>query len=144
MYNKGKGKVHPRTVHEGPEGEKRYSATRSLTSALDVGGWSTPRPSRFTPGKYPEPVPIILLLLCLLQLSFLDTTYQPNLSLHGAIPLRVKRVSLFLLKLKIVFGKPENSKRARILRLCLHFQNPLNNPRVIKEILLKPGGSLFN
>ena len=24
-----------------------------LTSALDVGGWSTPRPGRFTPGKDP-------------------------------------------------------------------------------------------
>jgi len=36
----GKGKVHPRTDHEGPEGEKRYSFTFSLTSALDgvVGG----------------------------------------------------------------------------------------------------------
>jgi len=36
---KSKGKVHPRTGHEGPEGEKRYSRTLSLTSALDgVGG----------------------------------------------------------------------------------------------------------
>jgi hypothetical protein len=25
----------------------------SLTSALDEGGWSTPRPGRFTPGKDP-------------------------------------------------------------------------------------------
>jgi len=32
-------------------GEKRYSSTLSLTSALDAGGWSTPRPGRFTPGK---------------------------------------------------------------------------------------------
>ena len=31
----------------------RYSSTLSLSSALDVGGWSTPRPSRFTPGKDP-------------------------------------------------------------------------------------------
>ena len=29
----------------------------SSTSALDGGGWSTPRPGRFTPGK--EPVPIV-------------------------------------------------------------------------------------
>jgi hypothetical protein len=36
---KGKAKVHPRTDHEGPEGEKRYSRTLSLTSALDRGGW---------------------------------------------------------------------------------------------------------
>jgi hypothetical protein len=33
---KGKGNVHPRTGHEGPEGEKRYSSTLSLT--LGVGG----------------------------------------------------------------------------------------------------------
>ena len=35
----GKGKVHPRTGHEGPEGEQRYSYTPSLTSALDGGGY---------------------------------------------------------------------------------------------------------
>jgi hypothetical protein len=29
----------------------------SLTSALDGGGWSTPRPGRFTPGK--DPVPLV-------------------------------------------------------------------------------------
>ena len=46
-----KGKVHPRTGHEGPEGEQRYSSTLSLTSALYGGGWSMPRPGRFTPGK---------------------------------------------------------------------------------------------
>jgi hypothetical protein len=46
-----KGKVHPGTGHEGPEGEKRYSSTLSLTSALGEGGWSTPRPGRFTSGK---------------------------------------------------------------------------------------------
>jgi hypothetical protein len=35
-----------------------YSSTLSLTSALDEGGWSTPRPGRFTPGdtRYPGPV----------------------------------------------------------------------------------------
>jgi hypothetical protein len=46
-----KGKFVPRTGHEGPEGEYRYSSTPSLTSALVEGGWSTPRPGRFTPGK---------------------------------------------------------------------------------------------
>ena len=30
---------------------------KRLTSALDRGGWSTQRPSRFTPGK--DPVPIV-------------------------------------------------------------------------------------
>ena len=46
---KEKGKVQPRTGHEGQEGEKRYSSTLSLTWALDgVGGQ---RHARFTPGK---------------------------------------------------------------------------------------------
>ena len=45
------GKVHPKTRHEGPEGEYGYSSTLSLISALDRSGWSTPRPGRFTPGK---------------------------------------------------------------------------------------------
>jgi hypothetical protein len=36
---KGKGKGHPRTDNEGPQGEKKYSSTLSLTSALvGVGG----------------------------------------------------------------------------------------------------------
>jgi hypothetical protein len=48
---KVKGKVHPRTGHEGPEGEWRYSSTLSLTLTLDEGGWSSSRPGRFTPGK---------------------------------------------------------------------------------------------
>jgi len=47
----GKGKGRPRTGHEGPEGELRYSLTPSLTSALDGGGWSTPHPGRFTPER---------------------------------------------------------------------------------------------
>jgi hypothetical protein len=51
----GKVNFHPRTGHEGSEGECRYSSTLSLTSALDVGGWSTPRPGRFTSGKDPVP-----------------------------------------------------------------------------------------
>jgi hypothetical protein len=40
----GNGKIHPVTGHKGPEGE------------LDVGGCSTLRPGRFTPGKDPEPI----------------------------------------------------------------------------------------
>ena len=54
---KGKGKGHPGTGHEGPEGEQIYSSTLSLTLTLDGGGWSAPRPGRFTPGK--DPVPIV-------------------------------------------------------------------------------------
>jgi hypothetical protein len=53
---KAKGKVHPRTGHEDPKGEQRYNSTLSLTSALDWGGWSTPRPGRFTPAKNPVPI----------------------------------------------------------------------------------------
>ena len=34
-----------------------YSCILSLTSALDRGGWSTPRPGNSTPGK--EPVAIV-------------------------------------------------------------------------------------
>jgi hypothetical protein len=51
-----KGKVHPITVHEGPEVELRYSFTLSLTSALD--GWmfkATPRPI-LPPGKSRYPL----------------------------------------------------------------------------------------
>ena len=52
-----KSKAYPTTGHEGPEGEKRYRSTLSLTSALDGGGSLTPSPSRFTPEKgtrYPQ------------------------------------------------------------------------------------------
>jgi len=34
----GKGKVQPRTGHEGPEMEYMYNPTLSLTSAVDGGG----------------------------------------------------------------------------------------------------------
>ena len=34
-----------------------YSSILSSTSALDVSGWSTPRPGSFTPGK--DPVSIV-------------------------------------------------------------------------------------
>jgi hypothetical protein len=36
---KVKGKVHPKTGHEGPEKEKKYSPTLSLISVLDGDGW---------------------------------------------------------------------------------------------------------
>jgi hypothetical protein len=54
---KGKGKVHPRTGHEGPNGEQRYSSTLSLNSALDgeVGGQRhapAALPPRKRPGTY--------------------------------------------------------------------------------------------
>jgi hypothetical protein len=46
-----KGSVHPATGHEGPEEVQRYSAIPSSTSALQAGGWSTPRSDRFTADK---------------------------------------------------------------------------------------------
>jgi len=51
---KRKGKVHPRTDHEGPEMEQRYRSILSLTSALDgvgdkrhVSTVLTPRKTRY-------------------------------------------------------------------------------------------------
>jgi len=38
-------------------GSRGIASTLSLTSTLDGSGWSTPRSSRFTPGK--DPVPIL-------------------------------------------------------------------------------------
>ena len=52
-----KGKVHLITGHEGTEGERRYSSTHSLTSALDGDAWLTPRPGRFT--HMNDAVPIV-------------------------------------------------------------------------------------
>ena len=51
----GSGKVYPTTEHERPQVELKYTCALSLTSALDGGGWSTPRLGRFTPGKDPVP-----------------------------------------------------------------------------------------
>jgi len=51
LRSKGKGKVHPRTGLEGPEGEWRYSYTLSLTSALDVVGDQRHAPVALPPGK---------------------------------------------------------------------------------------------
>jgi hypothetical protein len=48
---KGKGRVHPRTDHEGTQWEYRYSSTLSLTSAVDRSEYSTPRSGSFTPGR---------------------------------------------------------------------------------------------
>jgi hypothetical protein len=53
---KVKSKVYPKTGHEVPEEYQRYSSTLSLTSALDDGGWLTPRLGRFASGKYPVPI----------------------------------------------------------------------------------------
>ena len=46
----GKGKVHPTTSQEGPEGVQRYSPTLSLTSALDGVGGQRHAPAALPPG----------------------------------------------------------------------------------------------
>ena len=52
-HQKSEGKFYPITCHEGTEGEWIYSSTLPLTSALDGGEWSTPRPCHFTRGSDP-------------------------------------------------------------------------------------------
>jgi hypothetical protein len=55
IYKLSKCDVHPRTRHEGPEGEQRYSATLSLSSALDVVGGERHAPAvlpRERPGAH--------------------------------------------------------------------------------------------
>ena len=44
-------KGHSRTNHEDPNGKYRYTSIRSLTSAVDGGGWLTLHFGRLTPGK---------------------------------------------------------------------------------------------
>ena len=51
-----KGTVHPRTGHEGPEGELRYSSTLSLTSALDGMGGQRHAPAALPPTKTRYPL----------------------------------------------------------------------------------------
>jgi hypothetical protein len=38
LINKDKGKIHPITDHDGPDGEQKYNSILSLTSALHGGG----------------------------------------------------------------------------------------------------------
>ena len=47
----GTGRTRLRTSHGRPDWEQKYSWTLSLTSALEMGGWLTPRPCCFTSGK---------------------------------------------------------------------------------------------
>ena len=51
LKGNGKGNFHPRTGHEGPEGEYGYSSTLSLTSALDRVGGQSHAPAALPPGK---------------------------------------------------------------------------------------------
>ena len=51
-----KGKFHPRTVHEGTEGEYRYSSTLSLTSTLNGVGGQRHAPAVLLLGKTRYPL----------------------------------------------------------------------------------------
>jgi len=57
-----------------------YSSSLSLTSALDGGGWSMPRPDHFTPRK--DPVPIVCKIyyhtkiLCLFSITVLAQSFN--------------------------------------------------------------------
>jgi hypothetical protein len=51
VKGKGKAKVDPRTGHEGPEGEQRYSFAFSFTSTLDEVGGLRHAPAALPPGK---------------------------------------------------------------------------------------------
>ena len=55
---KDKRKVHPRTGHEGPEGEYMYSSTLTLTSALG-GGWVVNATSQKLYSRERDQVPIV-------------------------------------------------------------------------------------
>ena len=57
---KVKGKGHPRTGHEGPEGEWMYSSTLSSTSALDGVDGQHHAPATLPPGTM-----FIVFVLCL-------------------------------------------------------------------------------
>jgi hypothetical protein len=56
MNSEGKGKVHPITGHESPEGEQVYSSTFSLTSTLDGVGGQRHAPTALAPGKTRYPL----------------------------------------------------------------------------------------
>ena len=56
IYIKGKGKVLPRTGHEGPEGEQMYSSTLPSTSVLDGVGGQHHAPAALSPGKIRYPL----------------------------------------------------------------------------------------
>jgi hypothetical protein len=51
LHGIGKGKVHPRTGHEGPEGEQMYRSTPPSTLALMGVGGQRHAPAVLPPGK---------------------------------------------------------------------------------------------
>ena len=56
LIGEGKGKGHPRTGHEGPDGRYTYSSTLSLTSAPDGVGGQSHAPAALSPGKTRYPL----------------------------------------------------------------------------------------
>jgi hypothetical protein len=60
VCGESKGKIHPRNGHEGPWGGVEVYFYSLFNLGARWGGWSTPRPVRFTSGK--DPVPIIRVL----------------------------------------------------------------------------------
>ena len=50
IFSKGKGKVRPRTGHEGPEGEQMYSSTPPPSSTLDGVDGQRHAPAALPPG----------------------------------------------------------------------------------------------
>jgi hypothetical protein len=94
-----KGTVRFRTGHEDPEGEWIYSFTIPLTSALDVGGWSTPRLGSFTLGK--DSIPIVQEAGWTPESVW---TGAENLAPVGFDPLTVQRVAQLILTI-IIFPR---------------------------------------
>jgi len=56
LHGTGKGKVNPRTGHEGPEGEQMYGSTRPSTSALMGVGGQRHAPAALPRGKSQYPL----------------------------------------------------------------------------------------
>ena len=56
IHFKHKSKVRPKTGHEDPEGEQRYSSTRSLTSALDEVSVQCDAPAALPSGMTRNPL----------------------------------------------------------------------------------------
>jgi hypothetical protein len=64
---KGKGKVHPRTGHEGPEGEYMYCSSLSLTSVLNENPQSL---NLVSPQHYVDEIYIIVITDILIRYNF--------------------------------------------------------------------------
>jgi hypothetical protein len=57
LYSKSEGEFHPRTVHEDPEEGIEVQPYSFFNLGAGWGGWSRPRPGRFTPEN--DPVAIL-------------------------------------------------------------------------------------